>query len=893
MIMRRVWRPWRSRQVNREIDEELRFHLEQRAVENAAAGMSQEAAARDARRRFGNVQSIREQCRDAKRTAFIGDLGRDLRFGLRQLRRSPVFTLVAVTSLALGIGAATAIFALVHGVLLRSLPVPNPHELVVVRWSGTDPTIGNFMGTQDSDRAKHVTGDAVSFPIFQSVRQQVADAADVFGFVELLELGTTVQARHEPFAAAGLMVTDNLFTGLGAGTAIGRPLGPEDAAGSTGPTVLITYDWWLREFNLDPGVLGQSLTLNGHPFTIVGVLPRGFPSLLAGSRPEFYVPMTAQPHLLPMWPLASPDRWFVRLMARVKPGAGQARAQAAIDVAFRREAEAFMTQPRADVSEGRTGFSYQREHYRRPLLLLLSIVGLVVLVACANLAGLMLARGAARHHEFAVRTALGAGRWRLVRQSLTESVLVASIGCALGVPIAMWGKAVVSRLLAASPDGLLYDTSLDLTVLAFALGAALVTALLSGSLPALRAWGSEPLTGLKARSAVGSPKLRLGKVLVVAQVALSVLLLTGAGLYARTLLNLVRVQPGFVTESVLLFKVSPRTAGLRGIKTVGFYENAQRALAAIPGVRAVTFTQNALLSGTMSGGSFFTLAGQADGPEPRAFKHTVGDTFFATMGIPIVLGRELRPSDADGAQKVVVVNQEFARRYLVGRSPLGQTLNVKGDPVGWQIVGVCQDTKYTGVRDDIPPTVYFSFRQDFISFASVAVRTSGPPLAAVSDVRRAVASVNPLIPLAGVTTLLEMREASIAQERLFASLCAALAALAVLLSCIGLYGLTAYNVARRTHDIGIRLALGATRAGITWSVLREAAMLTIVGLALGLPVTLLAGGLVRHQLFGVPPADPLTMAASAALLLVVAVFSAWVPGRRAARVDPVQALKCE
>jgi predicted permease len=884
---------WRSGAVNREIDEELRFHLDQLTAENVAAGMSRDDAAREARKRFGNIQSVREQCRDAKATGLIDDFWRDVRFGMRQLRRSPVFTVVAVASLGLGIGAATAIFALVHGVLLRSLPVPNPQELVVVRWSGTDPKIGNFMGSQDFDSAKHVTADAMSFPIFLRVRQEAAPVADVFGFTELPELGTTVQARHEPFAAAGLMVSDNLFSGLGVRPAIGRVLGPEDDAGGTGPAVVITYDWWLREFDLDPGVLGQALTLNGHAFTIVGVLPRGFPGLMAGSRTEFYVPMSAQPQLLPAWGLTSPDRWFVRLMARMKPGVSTAHAATTIDAAFRRDAETVMTQPRVLISEGQAGFSNDRQHYRRPLLLLLSIVGVVVLIACANLAGLLLARGATRQHEFAVRAAIGAGRWRLFRQSLTENALISLLGGALGVPIAVWGKTVISRLLAASPDGLRYDTSLDLTVLTFSLGAALLTAVVSGSLPALRAWSSEPLAGLKERSALASPRLRVGKVLVAAQVALSVLLLTGAGLYVRTLVNLVRVDPGFATDDVLLFKVSPRTAGLRGAKAVGFFDEAQRALAAIPGVRAVTFTQNALLSGSWSGGTFFTLPGQADRSEPQAYKHTVGDTFFATMGVPIVVGRELRASDTDGAPKVVVVNQEFTRRYLAGRSPLGQMLKVKGDPVDWQIVGVCQDTRYTGIRDSIPPTIYFSFRQDFISFASFAVRTSRPPLAIVPQVRRAVASVSPLVPLAGVTTQQEMRDASIAQERLFASLCGALAVLAVLLSCIGLYGLTAYTVARRTNEIGIRMALGASRAGVEWSVLREAALLTIVGVAVGLPITLVASGLVRSQLFGVPSTDPLTLAGSAALLFAVALFSAWIPGRRAARVDAMLALRCE
>jgi predicted permease len=493
--------------------------------------------------------------------------------------------------LALGIGAGTAIFALVHGVLLRSLPVPNPHELLVLKWFGTNPQIGNFMGAQEGDAAGHLTADSVSYPVFRSLRERCAAQADVFGFAELFELGITARARHESFAAAGLMVSDNLFSGLGVRPLMGRLLGPEDEASGAAPAIVITYEWWQREFDLDPAALGQSVTLNGNLFTVVGVLPREFPGVVAGNRTEFYVPMSAQPQLLSSWPLTAPDRWFVRLMARKKPGVSEAQVQSALNVAFARETETIMKEPKMLLSDGRTGFSYQRNVYRKPLLLLLGIVGVVILVACANLAGLLLARGTVRQHEFAVRAAIGAGRWRLVRQSLTESVLIALFGGALGILVAIWGKTVIARLLAGSPDDFHFDTSLDLAVLGFALGTALLTALLSGLLAALRAGRSDALAGLRERAALGAPRLRMGKALVVVQVALSVLLLAGAGLYVRTLVNLARINPGFATQNLLLFRVSPRTAGYRGFKSVGFYDSAQRSLAAIPGVKSVTLTQ--------------------------------------------------------------------------------------------------------------------------------------------------------------------------------------------------------------------------------------------------------------------------------------------------------------
>ncbi len=881
------------RAVKREIDEELRFHLEQATAERIAAGMTPEAAAREARKRFGNLQTVREECRRTRGASFGEALLQDARFALRMLWRSPVFTGVTVISLALGIGAGTAIFALVHAVLLRSLPVPNPHELLVLRWSGTNPQTGNSMGSQISDAAGHVTADSVSYPVFLSLREQCATQADVFGFAELHEMGITVRARHEPFAAAGLLVSDNLFPSLGVRALIGRLLGPEDNAGGAAPVIVITYEWWQREFNLDPAALGHAVTLNGNPFTIVGVLPREFPGVVAGNRTEFYVPMSAQPQLLPSWPLAAPDRWFVRLMARKKPGAHNAHIESALNVAFARETETIMKQPKMLLSDGRTGFSGQRSQYATPLLLLLGIVGVVILVACANLAGLLLARGAARQHEFAVRAAIGAGRWRLIRQSLTESMLIALFGGALGILVAVWGKTIIARLLAGSPDDWHFDTSLDLSVLGFALGMVLLTALLSGLLAALRAGQSDPLAGLRERASLGAPRLRMGRALVVAQVALSVLLLAGAGLYIRTLVNLARINPGFTTENLLLFRVSPRTAGYRGFKSVGFYDSAQQSLAAIPGVQSVTLTQNPLLNGSMSGGSFFTVTGQSYGFEPGAHKHTVSETFFATMGIPVLLGRELRASDSEQAPKVVVVNQSFARSYFPEKNPLGQTLKVKGNDAEWQIVGVCQDTKYTGIRAEIPPTVYFSFRQDAISFACFAVRTVLPPPAIVPAVRKAVAAVDPLVPLAGITTQSALRDKSIAQERLFASLCGALAFLAVVLSCIGLYGLLANNVARRTSEIGIRMALGATRRNVAGPILREAVLLVLAGLVVGIPASLALARIIQSQLYGVAAADPITFIGGAVLLITVALMSAWIPARRAAKVEPMVALRTE
>ena len=882
---------WQRREVKRQIDEELRFHMETRVAENIAAGLSPQEAAREARKRFGNLQSVREECRDVRGASLGETLTQDIRFGLRMLRRNPGFTAVAVVSLGLGIGANTAIFSLVNAVLLRSLPVPNPHELRAIEWQGSDLKNEMFTGRMQDDGPGRSRGDSVSYPLFAALREQCAAQADLFGYANLNDI--TVRARREAFIAEGLVVSDNFFSGLRARALFGRLLGEEDARAGAPLTAVITSAWWEKQFDSDPGVLGQPVTLNGHAFTIVGVLPRGFPGVHPGDRIEFYVPMSARSQLMANWSPTSPKHWWVRFMARLKPGVSDSQFQAALDVVFTRQIENLMTQPKLLVSDGRAGPEAGRNYYRKPLTLLLVVVGVVLLIACANLASLSLSRGAARQHEFAVRAAIGAGRWRLMRQSLTEGLLIALLGGGLGILVALWGRTVVSRLLAGNVDGLHYDTSLDLRVLGFTLAVALGAGLFSGLLPALRAGSVDPQTGIRERAALGAPRLRAGKVLVAAQIALSVLLLVGAGLYVRTLVNLVSINPGFRTENLLLFKVNPRNAGYQGGRTTEFYSEVQRSLAAIPGVGAVTLTQYALLGGWMSGGGFFTLPGHPfEGDlKPQAHRLAVSETFFTTMGIPLLLGRGFTEADVDGAPKVVVVNRTFAQRYLPNEDPVGQTL--KANDTEWQIVGVCRDAKYTDIKAAAPPTVYFTFRQDSVGSAFFALRTALPPMAVANAARKAVAAIDPNVPLTDISTQEQVRDSKISQERLFAELCGSLASLAVLLSCIGLYGLMAYNVERRTREIGIRMALGATRRNVAGPILREAVLLAAAGLAIGMPVALGLTRLIRSNLYGVAPSDPLTMVSAVVALWGVALVAAWIPARRAARVDPMVALRCE
>ena len=811
----------------------------------------------------------------------------DLRFALRSLARSPGFTAVAVLSLALGIGASTAVFSLVNAILLRSLPVPNPHELRVLQWSGTDHKFNRYSGSQDRSN-RQIVADSFSFPLFRALREQCAAQAEIFGYTDVSSV--TARGRREPFTAEeGLVVSGNFFTGLGARTALGRTLGVDDDKPGAALATVISYDWWEKQFDLDPAVLGATVTLNGNAFTIVGVMPREFRGVHPGAATEFYVTTAAQPQLLAGNSLTAPNQAWFRIMARLKPAVSDAQFHAALDVVFAREAADWIKEPKLVVTSGHAGPEWQRRYYQKSLLLLLGVVGVVVVVACANLAGLLLARGAARQHEFAVRAAMGAGRWRLARQALSESLLLAGGGAGLGLFVAMWIKNGIGQLLAGSRDGLRYDTALDVTVLGFTVALAVVTAALSGLLPAWSAGRVDPLAGLKSSSSVSAPRLRAGRALIVAQIALSVVLLTGAALYVRTLVNLVQINPGFATENLLLFRLNPRAAGYRGAEATAFYDGVQRNLQALPGVRAVALSRYALLGHGMAG-TGFEIPGHPK-VDRNASQLNVGETFFDTMRIPLLLGRAFTAADADGAPRVAIVNDKFARTYLPGENPVGQTLHVGNND--WQIVGVCGDALYTGLKDGPPPTMYFSFRQNGASAAYFAVRTAVAPLSLVAAARKAVAAVDPKVPLANITTQVDLRDENISHERMFAMLCGALALLAVLLSCIGLYGLMAYNVARRTREFGVRMALGAQPRNIARPILREALLLAAGGLAVGVPAALALTRLIRGQLYGVSPTDPATLLAGAVLLLAVAALAAWLPARRAARVDPMTALRAE
>jgi predicted permease len=825
----------------------------------------------------------------------------DIKFAFRQLLKNPGFTTVAVLSLAVGIGVNTAIFSLLNALLLRSLPVRNPQELRVINWVGRNPEMRNFFTSAGLGRTGTglVYNGSFPYPTYQDFRDRGAGFAEVFAFFPLHSV--TAVARSEALRAGGLMVSGNFLTGYGARTLIGRPIAPEDDQPGAAPVVLITYRWWEQHFGLDPNVLGQTVSLNKAPFTIIGVLPRDFVGPFPGDMADFYVPLSAQPQLAPNFPLTSPNHWWLQIMARLAPGASQTEAQASLEVLFRQALSASdsrMDQPGIWLADGRRGPSNMiRENGARPLWGLLLVVSLVLLVACANVANLLLARGAARQREMAVRAALGASCWRLIRQSLTESMVLSLAGGALGLVVASWGRVVLLQVLlgflsSVIPGSLHFDTRTDINILAFTLGLSVVATLLFGLIPALRAARADPAAGLKDRAALGAPRLRLGKVVVSVQVGISVLLVVLAGLVIQTSANLSRVNPGFNPENLLLFRLDAAQAGYEGQRGVDFYENVRQSVAAIPSVRAVAFSDLALVSGAEAANGISIPGSSArPGEHLQAWQLVISDSFFSTMGMGLLHGRDFAATDTSANPKVAIVNETFARSFLPGEEPIGKSFQIASDE--YQIVGVCGDAKYKNLRSEVPPTMYLCHRQTSPGAMCFEVRSALPPLSLVPAVRKAVASLDPNIPLADIKSQRRQLDQSMAPERLFASLCSFLALLAMLLSCIGLYGLMAYSVARRTGEIGIRMALGARPRDVARPILREAVLLAAAGLAVGVPMALALAHLIRSVLFGIQPYDPATLIGSALLLTGVAVLAAWIPARRATKVDPLVALKCE
>lgn len=834
-------------------------------------------------------------------------LFKDLKYGIRGLLKRKGFAAIAVITLAFGIGANTAIFTLVNAVLLKSLPVSHPEELVLF-----SDTTGEGTSLEDTPR----TGpwkrfSYASYQYFRNHNQSFQDITATRSGVSRLSVRMTgLQTGEAAQRASGHLVSGNYFSVLGVTAIRGRVLTPEDDIASASPAAVISHRYWQQQLNSDSAIIGKTFILNGTNFTIVGVTPPEFFGERVRRSPDFWLPLSFQPQIeLRKSFLDDGEAYWLMLMGRLKPGVPIEQAQANVNLALRQfltelagsqlneDRQRGIQNTYLQLTKGGQGISGLRVQYSRPLHMLMAIVGMVLLIACANVGSLLLSRAASRKAEISLRMALGASRFRIIRQLLTESLILAITGGVCGVLLAQWGVVVLVGLVAKESP---LDTRPDLQILMFTAGVSILAGLLFGLVPAIRASKIDLTSALKEKSRTGSGRLRfnLSSSLVAVQVALSMVLLTGAGLFARSLLKLQQEDVGFNHENVLLVSVDPRLAGYKPAELGTLYQQLLDRLNSLAGVSSVTMATYSPMSGSNRSSSII-VRGYTPQPGENSVVSDllVGPSYTETLGVPLLRGREIGLRDTPASQKVAVVNEAFVEHYFKGQNPIGHILTFDDDndkPI--EIVGVVGDIKNSNAREKPDATVYRPILQlqDQSAYSvSILIRTVSNPSGLAPAVRQAINQVDDKLPIFSVTTLTEQLQDTLKQDRLIAQLVSFFGALALMLACIGLYGVMSHGVARRTNEIGIRMALGAEGRNIAWMVLRETFFLVIAGLVIGVPTALWAARLISNQLFGLGAGDPLTLVAAAIVLTVVALLAGYVPARRASRVNPLVALRYE
>ena len=911
----------RRRTRDEQLREELEFHLAAEADERRADGLSAEEAAWAARRDLGNPTLVREEARSLWSWILLEQLAQDVRYGIRGMRKNRMFTVLAALSLGLGIGANTAIYSFMDGILLRSLPVNDPASLVVVKWrskpltnsgSGRQFVMRSGDGSVYPDRAGRIAA-IFPFPAFERLRDVSGPwLSSLFAHKRAGRVNVIVKGEAE--LAEGEYVSGDFFRALAVTPAAGRLIHVEDDREGAAAVAVLSLAYSQRRFGGATSAIGQALLVNNVPVTVVGVTPSGFFGVDPSAVPHVYLPMRSTGllrQLLGEQAFADQNYYWVEMMGRLKPGVDLAQAEAALAGPFTQwvTPTASTDQERAnlpvlDLEEGAGGLDSLRRQYSKPLYLLLTMVGLILAIACANTANLLLARSAARTREMAVRLSLGAGRRRIVRQLLTESVLLAALSAVLGIGIALAGMRVLTQLLANGQDGFTLHAELNWHVLAVTIALALLCGVAFGLAPALQATRPALMPSLKDRSVTGSrlglrpsrPRVSLTQAQVIAQIATSLLLLVAAGLFVRTLSNLQSVALGFNRENVLLFDVNAPQAGYPASRVADFYGDLRRRLSEEPGVRDVTLSHASLIRAGR--GHPITVDGKPPAQGTRIL--WTGPQFFTTMQIPIVRGREIVERDRQGSQPVAVVSELFARGNFGDADPIGRRIEIGGSlsigdkPVVFEVVGVAANARYGGLKRDSPPVVYVSYAQvptSQLGQATYALRTGDDPLRHARAVRQIVHEADARVPITNVKTQAADIDQTINQEIVFARLCSAFAILALTIACVGLYATMAYAVARRTSEIGLRMALGAGRGAVIWMMLRDVCVLAVAGLAIGAAAALPATRLIESFLFQTKPNDPRALAIAAAVLLLAALAAGYGPARRASRVDPLTALR--
>jgi predicted permease len=902
---------WRRNRLESEMEAELAGHVELLAADLVRAGHSPAEAARRARIALGPALIHKEGMRASLGLRWFDELRADIRYGLRILAKSPGFTFIAASSLALAIGANTTIFAIGKQLLYDRLNVSHPEQLRLLRWNGDGhEAVPGMWGDFDRTADSGTTSSVFSYPIYQQLRDHNEKMEDLIAFKED-GMNATIRGNAQRVNAD--LVSGNFFAALGVRPELGRAVQPsDDAVPGSGAVAVISDSLWQKQFGRSSSVLGQTVTLNQAAFTIVGVSPRGFTGAKnVQQSPDLFVPISMQPVVDPKGKAASlltdSSLWWVNIVGRIKPGVKDSEAEAALGVQLQSAVRATTplkagdTIPRLALVDGSRGLHYADSMFRKPLYVLSGFTAFVVLLACANIANLLLARGAQRQREMSVRLAMGAGRTRILRQLLTESLMLAALGGAGGLLVGYIGRSTLPKLMTNAwerGEGASFTPPFDWGVFAFTVAVTLTTGIVFGLAPAWLAVRAEVSSSLKETAQTTSRRRKglTGKSIVAFQIALSTLLVVGAGLFVRTLIKLNSVDVGFNADNLVLFEISPPGRRYPGPKDVRLHQQLEERFAALPGVEHVAPGSIPYISQSMSNADFYVEGETFDPKMKRAEdENTVGVDFFPTLGIPIIAGRGFGPQDTSSSPKVGIINQSLARKRFPNSNPIGRRFRADSDTSEWiQIVGICADTRYSDLRDNPPPQFFIPYVQlPEVGTQVYQLRTNMQPSALFPALRSAVQSVDRDLPIIDFRTQRQQINATMQIERTFAALTAGFGVLALALACVGIYGIMAYSVAQRTNEIGIRLALGAQPGQVRSMILRESTWLTAVGIVLGVGAALGLTRLVKSMLYGVTPNDPATLAGGVVLLLAIALVATWIPARRAASVQPMDALRHE